>query len=114
MLKGQRSDFADWAGVFCDLAVGGEEGDAFHRGLGDQETVEGVFVQGRKALDGDAVLAGDWEFRIAIGEKVAAKSARVELEVVSPKSSFDRHLPYAQGAEEQLIVWIDEERDREF
>jgi hypothetical protein len=70
---GRALDFADGAGVFGYLAIGGEQGDAFDGGLGDEETVEWVLVDGRKTVDRDGVFAGDGKFRISIIEQSAAK-----------------------------------------
>jgi len=58
-----RSDPADRAGVAGDLAVSGEQGDAFDGGLCDQDAVEGIFVGageeagagGMKGADGEGL-----------------------------------------------------------
>ena len=104
-------DFADGAGVFGNLAVGGEEGDAFDGGLGDEEAVEGVFVDGRKTIDGDGVFAGDGKFRVSIVEQSTAKFPGVYFEVSLLKGAFDGRFPYGERTEEELIVFVVHEFD---
>ncbi len=55
------------------MLVDGEKKDALDRGLGDEQAVEGVFVNGRKAKDGDRVLAGYRQFGVSAGEELSRK-----------------------------------------
>jgi hypothetical protein len=53
------SEISDRGWIAGDEGVGGEEGDAFDHRLGNEETIKRIFVDGRKGVDGDGVLAGD-------------------------------------------------------
>ena len=67
--------------VAGQLRVAGEEGDAFAEGLGQQQPVEGIFVQGRQAVDAHRVLAGDGKLDVAVVEQTPAQQARLDAEV---------------------------------
>ena len=79
---------ADGAGVAGQLRVGGQEGDAFGEGLGQQQTIEGVLVQRGQAVAAYRVLAGDGQLGVAVVEQTAAQQARLPAEVFPPQRAL--------------------------
>jgi hypothetical protein len=88
------------------LSVRGDQGDAFDRGLGDEQAVDWVFVEQGKHLHGDRVVAGDREFDIAVFDQISAKDRRVEEKVFAPKSALDGDLPDAERAEVEIVLGV--------
>src|SRR5258708_40312920 len=62
--------------VLGQLRVAGQEGDALAEGLGQQQAVEWIFVQGREAIDAHRVLAGDGRLSIPGVEQPPARQPR--------------------------------------
>lgn len=86
------------------LCVGREKGDAFDESLREQDSVKRIFVEGRKRVDGDGVLARDWKLEIPVVEETTPKNPRLGAEVVAPQSRLDRDLPKTGGAEEKFVA----------
>jgi len=51
-------NFSDWTCILRDSRVCGDQGYALELGLGDQEAIKGISVDGRQRVYGDGVLAG--------------------------------------------------------
>ena len=98
-----RSDLADGAGVLCDLAVGGEQRDAFDHRLSDEQAVEGVFVDWRQVLDGECVLARNGEFEVTVGEEILVEEARVDPELDAAARTLDCNLPQTCSAHIEFV-----------
>jgi len=50
------------------LRVGGEQRDSFDERLCEEETIERIFVQWRKRVYADSVLARDSQFEVPVVE----------------------------------------------
>lgn len=102
----RASDQLDGAGIFCDGCIVGEEGDSFDGSLGDEETVERVFVDGWQGIDGDSVLTEDRQFDISVVDQAATQGTRIDVKVGTLQSSLNGDLPETGYAEEQFVVGI--------
>src|SRR5258708_6858433 len=98
--------------VLGQLRVAGQEGDALAEGLGQQQAVEWIFVQGREAIDAHRVLAGDGKLDIAIVEQPPAQQARLDPEVLPSQGALDGDLPQAGRAEAKLPARVRPEPTR--
>jgi hypothetical protein len=61
-------------------------------------------VQRRQFIDHQRMLAGDWQFDIAVVDQGSAQDARLELKIAAPEPALDRDLPEARCAENQFVV----------
>jgi uncharacterized protein (UPF0128 family) len=68
------------------LRVGGEQCDAFDERLGQQDSVKRIFVQRRKRVDADGVLARNRQLDVTVVEKGAPKNARLDAEIIAGDS----------------------------
>jgi len=107
-----RSDLADRARIAREQGIGGEQGDPLHQCLGDQDAVERVFVQRRQEVEGDRVGTRDRHFGVAVVEQTAAEQPGVGVDVGPAKLVFDRDLPQAGSAEEQIVGGVFEQGAR--
>lgn len=103
-------DLAHGPGVAGELLVACEERDAFDQGLGQQEAVEGIFVQRGQAIDIHRMLAGNGKLGVAVVEQSPAQQTRLDDEVRSSQGLLDGDLPQAGGAEEELVARVVQER----
>jgi len=53
------SDFSHGTPVACYHRIDGQQNHAFNRCLGDENPVEGILMNGRQAVEGEGVFAGD-------------------------------------------------------
>ena len=88
------------------MCIGGDEGDALAERLGQQQAVEGIFVQVRQRVDAHRVLAGDGKLDIAVVEQTPAEQAWLDAEIFSAQGVLDRDLPQAGSAEEKLVARV--------
>src|SRR3990172_564009 len=95
------SDLAQGPGVPGELLVAGEKGDALAEVLGQQQAVEGIFVQRGQAVDIHRVLAGNGKLGVAVVEQSPAQQARLDDEVRPSQGLIDGDLPQAGGAENE-------------
>jgi hypothetical protein len=95
--------------VLGQLRVAGEEGDALAEGLGQQQTVEAIFVQRGKAVDAHRVLTGDGQLYVAVVEQPPAQQARLDAEVFPSQAVLDGDLPQAGSAEAKLVARVVQE-----
>jgi len=56
---GGLSDFSHGTPVACHHRVDSQQSHALNRCLGDKNPVEGVLMNGRQAVDGEGMFAGD-------------------------------------------------------
>ena len=64
-----------------DDLIGGQKEDALGLGLGNDQAVEGVFVEWRQVLGGDGVLTGDGQLDIAVIDQAPPEQLRLDPEV---------------------------------
>ena len=89
--------------VGSHLDVIGQQSDAFDRRLGNQKSVERIFVMIRQVCHTCSVLAVDEQFEIAVVEERAPEQVRVNTKVGPAERILDGDLPNAGGAEIQGI-----------
>src|SRR5690606_15787736 len=96
-------------GVAGQLRVAREQGDALGEGLGEQQPVERILVQGRQGVDAHRVLTADGQLGVAVVQQATAQEARLDPEIVTPERALDGYFPEARGAEEQLVARVFQE-----
>ena len=69
----------------------------------EQKAIERVLMQGRQIGDEDDVLARDRRFLVAVVDERAAQHSSIDLKIGAAEAGFDRVLPEAGGAEEQVV-----------
>ena len=67
-------------------------------------------MDGRKLRHAKYLLAGDEKFIVASMEQPAAKRLRMQRKVGSPQGELNGSFPNTDGAEEELIRWISNQR----
>ncbi len=87
------SDFPYWAWVACNQRIYRQQSDAFDRGLRYENTVEGIFVDGWKAVDGDSMFANNWQFAITIVQQASTEEPSIHLKVLAIQTLLDCDLP---------------------
>jgi len=79
------SNRADRPRIPCHQWIGGNQGHAFDRSLGDQKTVERILVQRRKVCDGQDMVGADRQLVVAVDPQFPAQERRVDSKIVSPR-----------------------------
>jgi hypothetical protein len=93
------SDLANRSRIARHDLVRGQQQRAFRFGLGDEHTVERVFVDGRQMCRGHGVLTRDPKLGVAVLEQPAAEYVRIDPEIVTSQPVLDGDYPEAGGAE---------------
>jgi hypothetical protein len=75
--------------------VGRQQRNAFDEALRDEQSIERISMQRRQTGDRDGVLAGNWQFLIAVTQQIAPQRALFEVEIAAPLRPFYWDLPEA-------------------
>jgi len=73
--------------------VGCKKRDPFDHRLRNQDTVEGIFMYGRKSVGLDCVLAQDRQLFETIVEHRAAQDSWIKLKALLSKGTLDCNFP---------------------
>jgi len=87
------SNLAYGTRVLANTRIGSEQGDALAHGLRDEQPVEWIAMNRRKAAHRHDVFAGDHQFFIVVVQEPTAQQARVDLKIRATEPQFDRDFP---------------------
>lgn len=87
-------------GILGHLSIGRQERYALDHGLGDEEAIEGIFMDWRQGTDGYRMLTEDRQLMVAVVQEAPSQYACIHLEIFAPQAAFDNDFPQTGGAEE--------------
>lgn len=100
------SNQQDRARILGKQGVGGQQRDPLMGRLGDEDAVEGVFVDWRKAGDGERMVAGDVQLQKFIGNQLVPEAIRIYPEVWFVPGILDGHFPDSRRAEKNDVACV--------
>ena len=74
--------------VARDDLVRGQQRDAFNPGLGYQDAIEGVLVNGWEQVDGRRMGAGHFQLDVAVLQQASTEQPWFDIEVSAPKPAL--------------------------
>lgn len=93
-------------GIPCNQIVDGQQYNALHDRLSNQDPIEGVLMDSGKPLHGYGMLACDWQLIIAVVDQAPAQKTRIDRKVRAAQTPFDCDLPETCSTERQVVVGI--------